>query len=146
MKGLVLGAAVTGLMGVLLFSAAFADQDNEKISQKSRQCLGCHESATPAIVSDWKNSRMSKTTPKQAREKSELARRVSFENLSEELADSVVGCAECHTLNPDDHADSFEHAGSRVYTVVTPENCAVCHPEERRQYSDNIMSEAHGNL
>lgn len=146
MKGLVRAAAVTGLLGIFILPAAFADQDNEKISQKSRQCLGCHESATPAIVSDWKNSRMSKTTPDQAIKEPELSRRVSFESLSEDLSGSVVGCAECHTLQPEDHADSFDHAGSRVHTVVTPDDCAVCHPAERKQYSDNIMSQAHGNL
>ena len=47
---------------------------------------------------------------------------------------------------PDKHADSFEHNGHRVHIVVTPEDCAGCHPVEREQYAKNLMANAHGNL
>jgi hypothetical protein len=49
-------------------------------------------------------------------------------------------------LNPEKHKDTFEHAGLRVHTVVTPLDCAVCHPQEVRQYDENLMSKAHPNL
>ena len=58
----------------------------------------------------------------------------------------VVGCAECHTLNPEKHKDSFEHNGYKVHVVVTPQDCATCHPVEVNQFGKNLMSEAYGNL
>jgi hypothetical protein len=76
----------------------------------------------------------------------ERKRRVSFENIPERLARIVVGCAECHTMNPESHADTFDHSGFQVHTVVTPEDCSVCHPVERAQYAENLMSHAYGNL
>ena len=57
-----------------------------------------------------------------------------------------MGCAECHTLNPDKHSDTFEHNGYQVHIVVTPEDCATCHPVEVKQYGHNLMSQAYGNL
>jgi hypothetical protein len=30
--------------------------------------------------------------------------------------------------------------------VVTPEDCATCHPVEVGQYGKNLMSHAYGNL
>ncbi|MCF8095999.1 MAG: hypothetical protein K9J79_11640, partial [Desulfobacteraceae bacterium] len=121
-------------------------QDNAGISAQSRQCLGCHRTVTPGIVSDWENSRMSRITPAKAAEKPDLQKRVSFQNLPQNLEDIVTGCAECHTLRPEKHSDTFDHAGSKVHTVVTPDDCAVCHPLEQKEFSKNIMSEAHGNL
>ena len=57
-----------------------------------------------------------------------------------------VGCAECHGLRPAAHADTFEHNGYDVHVVVTPDDCAVCHKEERGQFYENIMANAYGNL
>ena len=62
------------------------------------------------------------------------------------LADVVIGCAECHTINPRKHPDTFEHEGYTVHVVVTPHDCATCHPTEVKQYSRNLMSHAYGNL
>jgi hypothetical protein len=73
-------------------------------------------------------------------------RRVSFEQVPEKLASVVVGCAECHTLNPDKHADTFDHNGFKVHVVVTPADCATCHPVEVDQYGRNTMAHAYGNL
>ena len=36
--------------------------------------------------------------------------------------------------------------GYDVHVVVTPEDCAACHGEERSQFSKNIMAHARGNL
>ncbi|MCF8111035.1 MAG: hydroxylamine oxidase [Desulfobacteraceae bacterium] len=141
----------TGLMLILLCAflqpdAAFSKEDVAPLSTESQMCIGCHASVTPGIVSDWKNSRMAKTTPGRAKEKPDLEKRVSFENMRKELADVVIGCAECHTMNPEKHEDTFDHAGVRVHPVVTPGDCAACHPAERKEFSENIMAEAHGNL
>jgi hypothetical protein len=73
-------------------------------------------------------------------------RRVSFEKISDRLFRVGVGCAECHTMNSGTHGDSFEHNGFQIHVVVTPEDCATCHPVERDQYGKNLMSHAYGNL
>ena len=119
---------------------------NAPLSEATETCLGCHLFATPGIVADWMGSQHSKVTPKEGLDKPSLARRVSADEFPEELAERVVGCAECHTANPAKHADTFEHQGFSVHVVVSPEDCAVCHPTEATQYKENIMAHAYGNL
>jgi hydroxylamine dehydrogenase len=116
------------------------------ISEATEACLGCHALSTPGIVADWKNSRHSRVTPKEGLARPQLERRVSAEKIDGPLGKTVVGCAECHTLNPGKHSDSFEHGGYNVHVVVSPQDCAVCHPVEKQQYDQNLMSRAHGNL
>jgi hydroxylamine dehydrogenase len=116
------------------------------MSDDSASCLECHGSMNPGIVSGWQKSRMSKITPRAAKELPERKRRVSYEQLPEALAGVVVGCAECHTLNSEKHQDSFEHNGYQVHVVVTPQDCSTCHPVEAGQYEKNLMSHAYGNL
>jgi len=117
-----------------------------EISADTQRCLACHRTATPGIVADWERSLHAVTTPNQGTAKPPLERRVSAPSFPGELGRTVVGCAECHTINADRHPDSFDHNGFRLHTVVSPRDCAVCHPEEERQYGRNIMSQAHGNL
>ena len=131
---------------VLILLPGRAVPANGPISEATETCLGCHALSTPGIVADWKNSRHSKVTPKEAVAKPPLERRVSAEKIDEALGKNVVGCAECHTLNSGKHPDSFEHGGTNVHVVVSPQDCAVCHPVERTQYDQNLMSRAHGNL
>jgi hydroxylamine dehydrogenase len=49
-------------------------------------------------------------------------------------------------MNPDKHKDTFDHFGYKVHPVVSPDDCMACHPVERGQYNDNLMSHAHNNL
>jgi len=58
----------------------------------------------------------------------------------------VVGCAECHTLRPDAHRDTFEHGGYDIHVVVSPRDCAICHDREAKQFDKNLMAHAYGNL
>ncbi len=116
------------------------------VSSDTASCLECHSTLHPGIVAEWKKSRMSRVTPRSARELPERERRVSYETLPDSLSGVVVGCAECHAVNSHKHEDRFDHNGFQVHVVVTPENCAVCHPLERTQYSQNLMSHAYGNL
>jgi hydroxylamine dehydrogenase len=116
------------------------------VSDNSASCLECHGSLNPGIVAAWQKSRMSRITPKTAKGLPEIQRRVSYEQLPEDLAGVVVGCAECHTLNPEKHKDSFEHNGYQVHVVVTPQDCSTCHPAEEGQFAKNLMSHASGNL
>ena len=116
------------------------------VSDDSSTCIECHGTLDPGIVSAWKKSRMSMVTPGAANSVPAKERRVSFEKVPGNLADVVVGCAECHTLNAEKHKDSFEHNGYKVHVVVTPQDCATCHPVEMKQFGKNLMSEAYGNL
>jgi len=131
---------------MIFLSAPVALGASGKISEDTEACLECHASAHPGIVADWEKSRMTKITPTEALKKTERERRISVEKVPSELAGNVVGCAECHTMNPERHRDTFDHEGYQVHTVVTPQDCATCHPVEVGQYSKNIMSHAHINL
>ncbi len=116
------------------------------LSDETQECLSCHEEVTPGIVADWKQSLHSRVTPEEGLSKPPLQRRVSAERVPANLGKTVVGCAECHTLRPDSHKDTFDHNGHRVHIVVTPPDCSTCHPEEVSQYSLNLMSHAYANL
>jgi len=117
-----------------------------KLSQDTEMCLSCHSMLSQGIKADWGNSLHSKIIPSEALRRDKLSRRISNESIPEELSNTVVGCAECHTMNAEKHADSFEHNGFEVHIVVTPEDCATCHPTERGEYEKNIMSSAYLNL
>ena len=132
------------LLSLLPMSTVFAQELQN--SGDTETCLNCHASMHPGMVSDWRASRHSQVTPAQALLKEALARRVSADSIPERFLSTTVGCAECHTMNPEKHLDTFEHSGFQVHTVVTPEDCATCHPVERMQYEKNIMSYAHINL
>jgi hypothetical protein len=117
-----------------------------EISSDSTDCLDCHTAINAGMVSHWEKSRHARTTVAEALKKPPLQRRVSVKETPEGIGNVVVGCAECHMLNPEKHKDTFEHAGYEVHTVVTPEDCATCHPVEVEQYGKNIMSHAQHNL
>lgn len=133
------------LISALVFSSTASGADFP-LSEDSASCLECHASLNPGIVAGWQKSRMSKISPRAAKLRPEIMRRVSYEQLPGALADVVVGCAECHTLNSETHKDSFDHNGYQVHPVVTPRDCATCHPVEAGQFEKNIMSHAYGNL
>ncbi len=117
-----------------------------EVSPATSECLDCHRSATPGVVADWEESRHAQVTPAEATQKPPLHRTVSLSKPPKGSAQVVVGCAECHSLNPAKHRDTFEHEGHRVHVVVTPKDCATCHPTEVKQYGRNLMSHAHINL
>ena len=132
-------------VGVLCAYGDLAFAEN-RISEASQQCIDCHSVATPAIVENWKKSRHSTATPEEALKKKALERRVSAKQVPVALASSVVGCAECHCMNPGAHKDLFDHNDEKVHLTVTPHDCRTCHTDEAAQYEKNIMSHAHGNL
>jgi hydroxylamine dehydrogenase len=135
---------VLSLIGI----SVFADSPSPKkmLSEDTQSCLDCHQSLSPGLFGDWEKSRHAMNTPGEGLKKAKLERRVSSDQIPAKLSSVVVGCAECHTLNPEKHKDTFEHNGFKIHTVVTPEDCATCHGTEFKQYGQNIMSHAHGNL
>lgn len=131
---------------IVCFFSPLAYGAEAQISDDSQTCMDCHASLNPGIVAGWQKSRMARITPAAAKSLPLREKRVSFDQLPEELANVVVGCAECHTLNPEKHQDTFDHNGYSVHVVVTPEDCATCHPVEEDQYRKNLMSYAYVNL
>ncbi|MGA6926748.1 MAG: multiheme c-type cytochrome [Desulfosarcina sp.] len=116
------------------------------VSDATQECLGCHATYHPGIVADWQKSRHAMSTPKAAMAVEEIKRRMSGSQVPDALLETSVGCAECHTLRGAAHADTFEHNGYDIHVVVSPDDCATCHPTEREQYSHNIMAMAEKNL
>ena len=117
-----------------------------EISTDSTDCVDCHIVINPGMVAQWKNSRHAQITLSEAIKKPSLEKRVSLSEIPKGLENVAIGCAECHTLNPGKHPDTFDHMGYQVHVVVTPNDCATCHPTEVEQYGKNIMSHAHDNL
>ena len=120
------------------------------LSEATEECLSCHSLFSPGVTHDWRRSRHASNTIEMALKRPSKERRVSLTAIDpvRGAAGSVaVGCAECHTANPDSHEDTFLHNGYRVHVVVTPADCAQCHPLERRQYTtQNKMAHAYDNL
>jgi cytochrome c553 len=117
-----------------------------KASEATQACIECHRIIHPGIVEDWRRSRHSRVTPQEAMAVTGLGQKVSSRNVPEELQQTVVGCAECHTLRPKEHADTFDHNGYDIHIVVSPGDCRTCHAQETEQYSKNIMAHAYKNL
>jgi len=134
------------LLAALLAAAFSAFAGEAPLSEASEVCLDCHASVTPGIVADWQGGGHARTTPAQALSKPPLERRVSAETIPPALMDKAVSCAECHVREGAGRPDAFDHEGYRVHTVVSPPDCALCHPVEAREYEQNIMSRAWGNL
>lgn len=130
-----------------LHSQAFGVADsNLSVSPETGACIGCHSSYTPGIVEDWLLSRHSKTSPEDALKLPLLSRRISAEGISDSLRKNIVGCYECHGLNPEAHKDNFEHFGFKINVVVSPNDCKTCHPVEVSQFSGSKKAHAIKNL
>lgn len=133
--------AILGVFMVFVLIPAVAGAEAE-VSDATFECLGCHESLHPGIVEEWRKSRHAMITPGEAMKAKGMSLKVSSKSVPEELKSTAVGCAECHTLRPDKHADTFEHGGYDVHVVVSPDDCATCHTTEAKQFSKNLMSHA----
>jgi hypothetical protein len=135
-----IGLIVVGMM------SSWATAAQVPLSSATEDCLSCHEIFHPGIVADWRASRHARVTPLQATKANDLERRMSASTVTDGLQKVVVGCAECHTLRPEAHADTFEHNDQRVHVVPSPDDCKTCHPQETAQFSVNLMAHARGNL
>ncbi len=134
-----------GLSICLMLISARVHSDTA-VSDATRECLECHSTLHPGIVEAWKKSRHGQITPARAIAVEGHGRKVSAQEVPEGLRGVVVGCAECHTLSPRTHKDSFSHNGHTVHPVVTPGDCGTCHAKEMEQFGGNLMAFAHKNL
>jgi hypothetical protein len=138
MLTLVVGAAVSGDEPAI--------REPLPRSEETEECLGCHEEYTPGIVGDWLSSRHAMVTPETALKRSPVERRISADKISEGLSQVVVGCYECHGLNPSVHTDNFDHFGHSINVVVSPDDCGTCHPVETGEYAGSKKANALDNL
>ncbi len=92
-----------------------APQVNVPVS--SKECVDCHTEGNPGIVEHWKGSTH---------------------------AEKGVACVDCHVAEKGD-ADGFEHYGAFMATVVTPLDCARCHPAETEEFAKSHHA-AGGNI
>lgn len=128
------------------FSIKKNNDQNSTLGSETEECLDCHISVTPGIVEDWASGVHSRTTPAESLEKSNLEKKVSNPEVPEGLKNKIVGCYECHSLNTDKHTDSFDHFNYKINVIVSPSDCAVCHSEEKDQYSSSKKAHALDNL
>ncbi|QJA05275.1 hydroxylamine oxidase [Thermosulfurimonas marina] len=140
------GLMVFGVVFLWVALAGASEEGRAPLSEATRTCLACHRMVTPGIVADWERSLHAQTTPEEALEKPALSRRISAQKVPEDKKAVAVGCAECHTLNPDSHKDTFDHNDFKVHVVVTPTDCQTCHPQEVQEYQRNLMAKAYRNL
>ena len=83
----------------------------------SRQCVDCHTQVSTGIVEHWKRSTH---------------------------AEKGVACVDCHQAEAKD-ADAFSHYGAQLATIVTPRDCARCHPTEAAEFAVSHHSKG-GNI
>jgi len=144
-KSVILIVGCLAMFATVVFAQTVKKEKAAPISDETSSCLGCHKSYTPGIVADWLKSAHAKTTPLAAMKKARLEKRMSADKAGGS-AKNVVGCYECHSLNADRHKDNFDHMGFNINVVVSPGDCASCHPAEAKEYSGSKKAHAVGNL
>lgn len=86
------------------------------VDADTRHCISCHgvKGAGRVIAEQWKNSKH---------------------------AEVGVGCLECHSADEND-IDAYEHEGSLIATIVTPNDCAKCHEKEAGEFLTSHHADA----
>ncbi len=101
-------------IGVLVTVTLAGPTTLPKLSEQSRACVECHKDSNPGIHRQWGSS---------------LHYRAN------------VGCYECHKANEND-VDAFEHFDTYIATIVSPKDCAQCHPHETAEFAASHHSKA----
>jgi len=124
-KTLVLGILSFAFAGTLFFSCSSEKASSDKtaiseskpiIDEATEKCISCHgdEGHGKSIVAEWGKS---------------------------SHGTSGVGCIACHQADKDD-LDAYEHEGYTIATVVTPNDCAKCHPKESEEFQNSHHADA----
>ena len=87
------------------------------VPASSQQCVDCHTQVSRGVVDHWTGSTH---------------------------AVKGVGCVDCHKAEAKD-ADAFSHYGAQIATIVTPRDCAACHPTEAAEFAKSHHSKG-GNI
>lgn len=83
-----------------------------EMTAKSKRCVECHKSETPALVEMWGSSKHYRGN---------------------------VGCFECHQAQKDD-VDAFKHYDETISIIVSPKDCARCHEKEVGEFNSSHHS------
>ncbi|MBI2431279.1 MAG: hydroxylamine oxidoreductase [Candidatus Hydrogenedentes bacterium] len=78
-----------------------------QLSKESKECADCHKVESPSIYREWGSSKHFRGN---------------------------IGCMECHRALKDD-PDAWLHEGQYISVVVSPKDCARCHPREVEEFS-----------
>ncbi|RLD52901.1 MAG: hydroxylamine oxidoreductase [Bacteroidetes bacterium] len=122
-KRLIIGIISVFLVGSFIWSCTNTSSDNGKEVKKevkfdkdTKKCISCHKDHNQgeSIIKQWENSTH---------------------------AQMGVGCLSCHKANTDD-VDAYEHEGYTISTIVTPNDCAVCHPNESKEFQHSYHADA----
>ena len=86
-----------------------------EMSGRTKACVRCHREESRGLYQQWGESKHYRGN---------------------------VGCYECHAAQEGD-ADAFKHYGNvLIATLVTPKDCAACHPNEAKQFGESRHSKA----
>lgn len=87
-----------------------------KMDDKTQKCVSCHEKEGNgiSIVHQWQSSTH---------------------------AAKGIGCLQCHEAGVED-LDGFDHEGEHIATIVTPKDCAKCHPKESEEFQKSHHADA----
>ncbi|MDM8558311.1 multiheme c-type cytochrome [Candidatus Parabeggiatoa sp. HSG14] len=82
------------------------------MSKESATCASCHKKENPSLYQQWGRSKH---------------------------FGANVGCYECHKADAAD-ADAIRHKDFMISVIVSPKDCANCHTEEVKQFSESKHS------
>jgi len=85
-----------------------------QLSEATLECLECHNTETPGIYQEWGTSKHFRAN---------------------------VGCFECHGADKN-NADAFDHEGYNIAIIVSPKDCAQCHPREVKEFDESHHAKA----
>lgn len=110
---LLVGSFVALYLGVGLPGLAQAHTP-PSISPESQACIGCHGPQSKGLLEQWTSSAH---------------------------YDAGVGCFECHAAK-DGEPDAFLHHKQWIATIVSPKDCAQCHPTEVQEFAGSHHAQA----
>ncbi|GAB4348871.1 MAG: hypothetical protein Kow0099_31630 [Candidatus Abyssubacteria bacterium] len=108
-----LGSAAAFLCACAITSATSAAEEMRgadlivQQSEETQKCIECHKSSVAsAVIGQW---------------------------LESAHAKNGIGCYECHHAEEQD-VDAFNHYDATIAAIVSPKDCAVCHPTEAEEF------------
>jgi formate-dependent nitrite reductase cytochrome c552 subunit len=96
----------------LIIKGPYYTPSNTRSSHTTDECLDCHieKEVLTGIIADWRNS---------------------------VHADANVTCIDCHEAEPTD-PDAIDHKTFYMSPVVSPQDCAKCHPNETAEFDRSL--------
>ena len=119
----ILGGVLVAVVAILAFRVAATNISTpahgagdlpDEFTAESKECLACHKKESKSLTQQWGDSKHYR---------------------------AKVGCFECHQANAGD-PDAFMHYKQRIAIIVSPADCAKCHAQEVREFSDSHHAQA----